>query len=151
MVEYRDSRTYEAEQRGYVDPDGRPVAARPSRIRRDAAYSDRAAADGGPTAFASAAGALARLVSLAAWIVAAIIAAGILLTVLNANQSNDIVSAVRDAAKALAGPFDGMFTLDDPDATIAVNWGIAAVVYLIVGAIVARLIALLGGAGRREF
>ena len=62
---------------------------------------------------------------------------------------NDIVSTVRDAAKALVGPFDGMFTLDDADATIAVNWGIAAVVYLIVGAIVARLIMVVGAAGYR--
>jgi hypothetical protein len=93
------------------------------------------------------AGALARIVQLAAGVVAAIIAAGILLVVLEANPSNDIVSAVHDAAKDLAGPFDGMFTLDSAKATIAVNWGIAAVVYLVVGALVARLIAAIGVAG----
>ena len=86
MVDYRDTRTDETDQRTYVDPDGRPVAARPSRIRRDAAYSEEADAGAGPTAVASAAGTLARLVRLAAWIVAGIIVAGILLTVLNANQ-----------------------------------------------------------------
>ena len=93
---------------------------------------------------------VARLVRLAAGIVAAIIVAGILLVVLSANPANDIVSAIHDAARALAGPFDGMFTLNSADATIAVNWGIAAVVYLIVGAVVAWLIALIGTARLRQ-
>jgi hypothetical protein len=87
---------------------------------------------------------------LAAGIVAAIIVAGILLVVLNANPTNDIVSAIHDVARALAGPFDGMFTLNSADATIAVNWGIAAVAYLIVGALVAWLIALIGTARLRQ-
>jgi len=46
--------------------------------------------------------------------------------------------------------FDGMFTLNSADATIAVNWGIAAVVYLILGALVAWLIALIGTARLRQ-
>jgi hypothetical protein len=95
-------------------------------------------------------GGLARLVRLAAGVVAAIIVAGILLVVLNANSSNDIVSTVHDAARGLVGPFDGMFTLDSGKATIAVNWGIAAVVYLIVGGLIARAIELLGYAGLRR-
>jgi hypothetical protein len=98
---------------------------------------------------AVAADTVARLVRLAAGIVAAIIVTGILLVVLSANPANDIVSAVHDAARALAGPFDGMFTLDSAHASIAVNWGIAALVYLIVGALVARLISLIGTAGLR--
>jgi hypothetical protein len=83
--------------------------------------------------------ALARVIRLIAGIVAAIIAAGIILVVLGANPGNDVVSAVHDVAKALVGPFDGMFTLDSAKATIAVNWGIAALVYLVLGAIIARL------------
>jgi len=72
--------------------------------------------------------------------------------VLNANPTNDIVNAVHDAARWLVGPFDGMFTLDSTDATIAVNWGIAALVYLILGGIVARIIAMarVVGTGRRR-
>ena len=97
-----------------------------------------------------AAGTLARLVRLAAGIVAAIIVAGILLVVLSANPTNDVVSAIHDAARALVGPFDGMFTLDSADATLAVNWGVAALVYLVVGALVARVIALIGIAGLRR-
>jgi hypothetical protein len=102
------------------------------------------------TALASAAGTLARLIRLAAVIVAAIIVAGILLVVLNANPTNDVVSAIHDSARALVGPFDGMFTLDSADATLALNWGIAALVYLMVGGLIARVIALVGIAGLRR-
>jgi hypothetical protein len=97
-----------------------------------------------------AAGTLARVVRLAAGIVAAIIVGGILLVVLNANQTNDVVSAIHDAARALVGPFDGMFTLDSPDATLALNWGIAALVYLVIGGLIARVVALIGIAGLRR-
>jgi hypothetical protein len=97
-----------------------------------------------------AAGTLARLIRLAAGIVAAIIVAGILLVVLNANPTNDVVSAIHDSARALVGPFDGMFTLDSADATLALNWGIAALVYLMVGGLIARMIALVGLAGLRR-
>lgn len=134
----------------------RPVRRRRSRIRRDAyarddAYTrDEPRATRGGAAVASFAAAVARLILLAAWIVAGIIVAGILLVVFNANQGNDIVSAIHDAARWLVGPFDGMFTLDSSKATIAVNWGIAALVYLIVAAILARVIGVVGLAGARR-
>jgi hypothetical protein len=99
---------------------------------------------------ASFAGTVARLILLAAWIAAGIIGAGILLLVLDANPGNDIASSIHDAARWLAGPFDGMFTLDSSDATIAVNWGLAAVVYLIIAGILARAIAIVGVAGARR-
>lgn len=64
----------------------------------------------------------------------------IVFAVLEANRSNDIVQLVRDAAGILAGPFDGLFTLDSNKAEKAVNWGIAAVVWLALGRLVARLL-----------
>ena len=85
--------------------------------------------------------ALARLVTLVAAVVAAIIVIGILLVVLGANQSNTLVEAGTDAARWLAGPFRDLFTFDSHKTTIAVNWGIAAVVYLAVGRLIARLLA----------
>ena len=123
-----------------------------SRVRGDTTdtRSDQAVGTGAGTALALAAGTLARLVRLAAGVVAAIIVAGILLVVLNANPTNDLVSAIHDAARALVGPFDGMFTLDSADATLALNWGIAALVYLIIGGLIARVIALIGIAGLRR-
>jgi hypothetical protein len=83
---------------------------------------------------------LARAVQLVVSVVALIIVAGILLVVLKANPSNSIVSQVHDWARWLAGPFDGIFSFRNARVAIAVNWGIAAVVYLFVGGLIARLI-----------
>jgi hypothetical protein len=69
-----------------------------------------------------------------------IIVAGILLVVLKANPANSIVSEVHSWAHWLAGPFDGMFSFHSANTAIAVNWGIAAVVYLIVGGLIVRLL-----------
>jgi hypothetical protein len=88
---------------------------------------------------------LARVVQLAVSIVVAIIVAGILLVVLKANSANSIVSEIHSWAGWLAGPFDGMFSFHSANTAIAVNWGIAAVVYLFVGVVIARL---LGGTYR---
>jgi hypothetical protein len=84
--------------------------------------------------------ALARLITLFAAVVAAIIVIGILLIVLGANQSNALVDAGMDAARWLAGPFRDLFTFDSHKTTVIVNWGIAAVVYLAVGRLIARLL-----------
>lgn len=85
--------------------------------------------------------ALARLVRTATTIAVALIVAGILLHVLGANMSNGIVSAVNDAARWLVQPFKNVFHLHSAKGTIALNWGIAAVVYAIVGGLIASVIA----------
>jgi hypothetical protein len=100
-------------------------------------------------AVASATRTLGRLIRLAAGVIAAIIALGILFIVLEANPTNDIVSTVHDAARALVGPFHDMFSIDNAKAAVAVNWGIAALVYLILGALIAWLIEWIGTAGLR--
>jgi hypothetical protein len=81
-----------------------------------------------------------RVIQVALSIVLSIIVAGILLVVFKANPANSIVSEVHSWAGWLAGPFDGMFSFKNPNDAIAVNWGIAAVVYLGIGALIARLI-----------
>ena len=83
---------------------------------------------------------LARAVIIAATAVAAVLVLGIVLVVLEANRSNDIVQVVRDAAQFLAGPFDGLFHLERNKVEVAVNWGIAAVVWYLVGRLIARLL-----------
>ena len=83
------------------------------------------------------AGLLARVVHLVVSVIVVIIVAGILLVLLNANPSNSIVTEVHDWARSLAGPFDGIFSFHNANVTIAVNWGIAAVVYLFVGGLIA--------------
>jgi hypothetical protein len=83
---------------------------------------------------------LARFVVLATGAIAAVLILAIVLTVLEANRSNDIVQVVRDAAGFLAGPFDDLFKLDSNKAEVAVNWGVAAVVWLVLGRLVASLL-----------
>jgi hypothetical protein len=83
---------------------------------------------------------LARAAILVTGAIALILILGIVLTVLEANRSNEIVQAVRDAAGFLAGPLDDLFKLDSNKAERAVNWGIAAVIWLAIGRLVARLL-----------
>jgi hypothetical protein len=71
--------------------------------------------------------------------IAAIIVVGILLVVLGANQSNVLVDLVLDVGRFFATPFADLFPRDDPETDVVVNWGIAALVYLLVGALLARL------------
>ena len=91
---------------------------------------------GGAVARAS----VARAVIMIASAVALVLIAGILLVVLEANRSNEIVQVVRDAAAFLAGPFDGLFTLERQKVEVAVNWGIAAVVWYALARVIARLL-----------
>jgi hypothetical protein len=84
---------------------------------------------------------LARGVGLVGRLVAGLIVAGILLVVLDANPRNDIVEWVTDAARWLAGPFHGLFSIDSRELRIAVNWGLAAVAYFTVTGFLARLLA----------
>jgi len=83
---------------------------------------------------------VARFFILLGTAVAAVLVLGIVLVVLEANPNNDIVEAVRDAARFLAGPFDGLFTLDSNKAEKAVNWDIAAVVWYAIARLIARLL-----------
>jgi hypothetical protein len=124
-------------------------AARDSRVEHRDTRSDEGPGVRAAASLASATRGLASLVRLAAGVIAAIIALGVLFIVLEANQSNTIVSTVDDMARALVGPFDGMFELDNAKAEVAVNWGIAAFVYLILGVLVAWLIVWVGTAGLR--
>jgi len=83
---------------------------------------------------------LGRIIAMIAAILAAIIALAIVLQVLRANPHNGIVAVVHDVARALVGPFDGMFKPPDRRVEIAVNWGIAMVVYLVVGWLISGLL-----------
>jgi hypothetical protein len=85
--------------------------------------------------------ALARLITAVAGIAAAIIVLAIVLHVLGAKTSNGVVSAIHDAGSWLSSWSHGLFSLHNGDVRMAVNWGIAAVVYLVVARFVARVIA----------
>src|SRR6476659_2839068 len=82
---------------------------------------------------------LARVVSLITAIVVGIIVIGIVFVLLKANTSNQIVSFFHDTAEWLLGPFKDVFSIEGRKGT-AINWGLAAVVYAIVGSVIARLL-----------
>lgn len=115
-----------------VDPNRKPLEGSRRHGRRKRAGAREVAGDVGSF--------LARVVALVLSIVVLIIVAGILLVVLKANPANSIVSEVHSWAHWLASPFDGMFSFHSANTAIAVNWGIAAVVYLIVGGLIVRLL-----------
>jgi hypothetical protein len=89
--------------------------------------------------------ALARAVRLVVGVVALIIVVGGILFVLSANPTNAIVHDIHDAAGTLVGPFGNVFSISGhPEETLVANWGLAVVIYLIVGGIIAMLIARMG-------
>jgi hypothetical protein len=83
---------------------------------------------------------LARIVSLITSIVVGLIVIGILLVVLKANPHNDIVRHILDWARWLVGPFKDIFKPHNPRVRVAVNWGLAALVYGLVGGLIVRLL-----------
>ena len=92
--------------------------------------------------------AVARLIRTVTWLVVLVIVAGILLWVLSANPHNTIVSDVHDAANWLVTPFHGLFSVKGAKLHLAVNWGVAAVVYAVVGNLLATLMGRASLAGR---
>jgi hypothetical protein len=92
---------------------------------------------------------LARLIRTLAGLIALVIVAAIVLFILGANQSNGIVSAIHDAGAWLVGPFKNLFSIHNAKVAMAVNWGIAALVYLVVGHFIATLLARMSSPRRR--
>jgi hypothetical protein len=82
----------------------------------------------------------ARIVRLITSVVVGLLLVAIALVVLEANRDNAIVEALLDAGAWLAEPFDNVFSMDNRKERIAVNYGLAALVYGIAGALIARLL-----------
>lgn len=93
---------------------------------------------------------LARLVMMVATLIAVLIALAIVLRDVDANASNSIVKGIHEGANFFAGSFTGLIRFaGHPKRAITVDWGIALLVYLLVGAFVSRLIASVGRGGLR--
>jgi hypothetical protein len=133
---------------GEVAREGEP-AERVSR-RRAIAWRSR---DAGAAAVGTAgAGVLliARLVMAVASLIALLIALAIVLRDVDANGANTIVEGIHEGANFFAGSFTGLIRFTGhAKRAITVNWGIALLVYLVVGAIVSSLIARVGRGGVR--
>src|SRR5277367_5402342 len=82
--------------------------------------------------------------------VALVLALAILLADVNANTGNAIVKGIHESANFLAGSFTDLIRFGGhPKRAISVNWGIAALVYLLAGVLVARVIFGIGRGGLR--
>jgi hypothetical protein len=83
---------------------------------------------------------VARAVRLVTSIVVGLLLLAIALVVLEANRDNAIVDALIDAGAWLAGPFDDVFSMDTRKERVAVNYGLAALVYALAGGLIVRLL-----------
>jgi hypothetical protein len=88
--------------------------------------------------------AVATAVVVAAVIVAIILAVHVVFVVFEANNANSLVTTINDWADTLAWKFRDVFTPENPKTAAFVNYGLAAVIYLIAGRIVAGLIRRAG-------
>jgi hypothetical protein len=86
------------------------------------------------------ASAVANGVTFIAGLAAVLLAVHVAFVILDANPQNSIVELFERLAEQLAPGFGDVFILDSPKRQAAVNYGIAAVCYLVAGQIIARLI-----------
>jgi hypothetical protein len=94
--------------------------------------------------------ALARLVMSVAALITLLIVLAIVLADVDANASNSIVKDIHEGANFFAGAFTGLIKFSGhAKRELTVDWGIAAVVYLLVGGLIARFIARIGRGGLR--
>jgi hypothetical protein len=85
---------------------------------------------------------ISRAITLATAVITAIIALGVAFFVLGATPTNMIVSYTHEWAKSLIAPFDGMFNMHGAKASLALNWGIALIVYLLLGRLLAQIVLM---------
>ncbi|MEV5975963.1 hypothetical protein [Streptomyces sp. NPDC052114] len=79
----------------------------------------------------------AKIIVIVADVLAFVIGLWILMYLLDANRANDLVRFVHGTARWLAGWSHDLFTFDDAWARVVAGYGLAAVVYLLVGHMVA--------------
>lgn len=85
-------------------------------------------------------GFLAGLVRWVGLLFSIVLVAHVLLTVGGANPDNGITVFFADAAEPIALAFKSLFTPANAELRVLVNYGLAALFWLIVSAVVARLI-----------
>lgn len=91
---------------------------------------------------------LARLIRIVAVLVVLLIALAIVLVDVGANGSNTIVRGVHEGANFFAGAFTGLVTDHGHyKRELSIDWGIALIVYLLVGALVTGAVARAGRRG----
>ena len=92
------------------------------------------------TGAGSVAGILATIVMVIAGIAAAILVLHIVFVMFKGNPSNTFVSHINDYAGNLAGFFKDLFSFKNPKTNTLINYGIAALVWVAGGRLVASLL-----------
>lgn len=92
-------------------------------------------------------GLLAGIVRWAGLLIAVVLVLQVIFVVGSANPANAIVSWVRGWAEIFALGFGDLFEPGDAKLRVLVNFGIAALFWLIVSGIAARIIRRIGGIG----
>ncbi|MGP4025151.1 hypothetical protein [Actinomadura sp. 3N407] len=87
------------------------------------------------------AGAVVAVVRLVTGFVAAVFALHIVFVVFEANQGNGFVNGIYDLAKVLVLGLGDVFTPDDAKLGVVLNYGLAALLYVVVGQLVIRMIS----------
>jgi hypothetical protein len=82
----------------------------------------------------------ARVIMAIATIIAGILVLDILLVWAGANRDNGLVDFFMDIGSFFATPFKGLIRESNHKQDVLVNWGIAAIAYLLVGGLIARLV-----------
>jgi hypothetical protein len=127
-----------------------PGAVERAPVSRRRAYARRTRNAGATAVGTAGAGVLliARLVMAVASLIALLILLAIVLRDVDANANNTIVKGIHEGANFFAGAFTGLIRFSGrPKRAVTVDWGIALLVYLIVGGIVSRAIAGVGRGG----
>lgn len=83
---------------------------------------------------------LASLVKLVCWLIALLMVLYIAFVAGRANPANAWTQVVTTWAHRLNLGLGNLFTLSDPVITVLVNYGIAAIIWLIIGGVASRLI-----------
>ncbi len=112
----------------------------PPRRPREEPRKETSSASGPKAAVSKVREILATAIFTVAVLAALVLALGAILIALKANEQNQIVASIIDIGRRVVGPFDDIFRMDTRIKQVLVNWGIGAVVYLIVGRIAERII-----------
>lgn len=86
------------------------------------------------------AGALASVFRVVGGIIVGIIVIHILLVVLEANPDNSFASFIRDWAYTFSLGLSNLFTPESPKVAVAVNFGIAALIWAVITKVVVDLV-----------
>jgi hypothetical protein len=88
--------------------------------------------------------ALARVLNTVGLAIVAVIVAHILLTMLEANPDNTVAILIRELAEYFNLGLANLFLIEDPHWMIGINYGVAALIWLTITAVLVRLVRRVG-------